>query len=117
MWPFPRNRETVRCGPDGPNTVTAPPTPDTCGGCACTWSAPCIPCPLGWVLTGATADERHALHDMLANTNNKQILIGDNNYFGAEFESQLADGGIELLRRARTGEKPRPGSEFFTPLR
>ncbi len=75
------------------------------------------PLPLGWVLTGATADERHALHDMLANTNNKQILIGDNNYFGAEFESQLADGGIELLRRARTGEKPRPGSEFFTPLR
>ncbi len=59
------------------------------------------PLPLGWVLTGVKADERHALHDMLANTNNKQILIGDNNYFGAEFEAQLADGGIELLRRAR----------------
>ncbi len=53
----------------------------------------------------------------LATANNKQILIGDKNYFGAEFEAQLADGGIELLRRARTGEKPRPGSEFFKPLR
>ncbi len=53
----------------------------------------------------------------LATANNKQILIGDKNYFGAEFEAQLADGGIELLRRARTGEKPRPGSEFFTALR
>lgn len=80
--------------------------------------------PLGWVLTGAKADERHALHDMLANTsalatttNNKQILIGDKNYFGAQFEAGLADGGIELLRPARKGEKPKPGSEFFKPLR
>jgi hypothetical protein len=79
--------------------------------------------PLGWSLTGAKADERHALHDMLAGTpalsrpSNKQVLIGDKNYFGTEFESGLAVGGITLLRPARKGEKPRPGSQFFKPLR
>ena len=47
----------------------------------------------------------------------RQILIGDKNYFGHDFETRLDAGGIELLRPARKGEKPRPGTRFFKPLR
>ena len=47
----------------------------------------------------------------------RQILIGDKNYFGNDFETRLDDGGIELLRPARKGKKPRPGTRFFKPLR
>ena len=46
-----------------------------------------------------------------------QIVIGDKNYFGAEFEAALADAGIDLLRPARKGEPERPGARFFKPLR
>ena len=81
--------------------------------------------PVGWALTGAKADERAVLEDILANTpgatnrgmEGRQILIGDKNYFGKDFETRLDDGGIELLRPARKGEKPRAGTRFFTPLR
>ena len=81
--------------------------------------------PVGWALTGAKADERAVLEDILANTpgatnrhmEGKQILIGDKNYFGHDFETHLDDGGIELLRPARKGDKPRPGTRFFKPLR
>ena len=47
----------------------------------------------------------------------RQILIGDKNYFGAEFEDTLDHSGIDLLRPARKGEKSRPGARFFKPLR
>jgi len=80
--------------------------------------------PIGWALTGAKADERAVLEDILARSpairalqGGKQILIGDKNYFGKDFETRLDDGGIELLRPARKGEKPRPGTRFFKPLR
>lgn len=46
-----------------------------------------------------------------------QTLIGDKNYFGREFESQLAGLNIELLRPARKGEAERAGSQLFKPLR
>ena len=49
--------------------------------------------------------------------NGRQILIGDKNYFGHDFETGLAEDGIELLRPARKGEQPRPGARFFKPLR
>jgi hypothetical protein len=39
------------------------------------------------------------------------------NYFGREFEASIADGGIQLLRRARKGEPERAGGRFFKPLR
>jgi hypothetical protein len=48
---------------------------------------------------------------------NRQILIGDKNYYGAGFEETVDQAGIELLRPARKGEKPRAGSRFFKPLR
>ena len=36
---------------------------------------------------------------------------------GREFEATLAAAGVDLLRPARKGEAPRPGGEFFKPLR
>jgi len=53
----------------------------------------------------------------LAGSRPGQILIGDKNYFGREFEADLADQGIQLLRRARKGEPERAGGRFFKPLR
>ena len=46
-----------------------------------------------------------------------QTLIGDKNYFGADFEATLASEGVTLLRPAREGEPERPGARFFRPLR
>jgi hypothetical protein len=37
--------------------------------------------------------------------------------FGKDFEAASAGEGIVLLRKARKGEKPRLGGEFFKPLR
>ena len=77
--------------------------------------------PLGWVLTGAKTDEREAALTMLADTpglwQRPLTMIGDKNYFGEQFEAELAQAGITLLRPARKGEKPRSGSQFFKPLR
>ena len=78
--------------------------------------------PVGWALTGAKADERHALHDILAGTpalagRTGQTLIGDKNYHGRAFEAELDDAGITLLRPTRAGEITRRGERFFKPLR
>ena len=78
--------------------------------------------PLGWALTGAKADERQVLTDILTGTplpaaGYRPTLIGDKNYFGAAFEHDLAAGGITLLRPTRKGETPRGGEQFFKPLR
>lgn len=79
--------------------------------------------PVGWALTGAKADERETLDDILADLPvtpagaGRQVLIADKNYFGRDFEAKLAHEGIELLRPARKGEPPRAGAQFFKPLR
>jgi hypothetical protein len=82
--------------------------------------------PVGYGLTGAKADERQTLLDILAGTpamaavradGHRQILIGDKNYYGAAFEETAGQAGIELLRPARKGENLRAGSRFFKPLR
>lgn len=78
--------------------------------------------PIAWALTGAKADEREVLTALLASTEGLhrdavQLLIADKNYYGKAFEAELDDAGIGLLRKARKGEPPRPGSEFFKPLR
>ena len=41
----------------------------------------------------------------------------DKNYFGANFESTLAQAGMNLLRPARNNEPERAGARFFKPLR
>jgi Transposase DDE domain. len=78
--------------------------------------------PVGFALTGAKADERHTLLDILTGdpeltTRRTQTLIADKNYYGREFEATLPDLGITLLRPARKGETERTGSRFFKPLR
>lgn len=81
--------------------------------------------PIAWAITGAKADEREVLTALLANSPSLQpghrdaiqLLITDKNYYGKTFEAELDEAGISLLRKAREGEKPRPGGEFFKPLR
>jgi hypothetical protein len=79
--------------------------------------------PVGYALTGAKADERQTLLSILDTAPGLaallpgQILIGDKNYYGRDFEAALADAGLTLLRPARKGETERPGSQFFRPLR
>jgi len=79
--------------------------------------------PVGFALTGAKADERQVLlhilqaDPQLTSDRTGQILIGDKNYFGADFEASLAQAGLTLLRPARKGEAERAGSRFFKPLR
>jgi len=79
--------------------------------------------PVGWALTGAKADERAVLTDILATTpalagrDHTQLIIGDKNYYGRQFDAELAESKIGLLRPTRKGEKPQPGQQFFRPLR
>ncbi|HVB45655.1 MAG TPA: IS982 family transposase [Streptosporangiaceae bacterium] len=78
--------------------------------------------PAAFALTGARADERQVLLGMLADPalttgRSGQVIIGDKNYYGREFEAQLASDGLRLLRPARKGEPERAGTQFFKPLR
>ncbi|BBZ49658.1 IS982 family transposase [Mycobacterium heidelbergense] len=79
--------------------------------------------PVAFALTGAKADERDTLLGMLdadpglLTTRLHQQLMADKNYYGKQFETELAGKGITLLRPARKGEKPRAGQRFFKPLR
>ncbi|MFT3861231.1 IS982 family transposase [Micropruina sp.] len=81
--------------------------------------------PLAWALTGAKANERDVVEHLLDSTaalqdrptRRRQIIIADKGYSGREFETGLTEVGIDLLRPARKGEKPRPGQRFFKPLR
>jgi hypothetical protein len=78
--------------------------------------------PVGFALTGAKADERHTLLDILTGNadlaaRHGQTLIADKGYYGREFEATLPHLGIQLLRPARKGEPDRPGTQFFKPLR
>ena len=79
--------------------------------------------PVGYALTGAKADERQTLLSILDTDPDLaallpgQVIIGDKNYYGRDFESLLAGAGLTLLRPARRGEPERPGSQFFRPLR
>lgn len=77
--------------------------------------------PVGFALTGAKADERSTLLDILADPalphGHHHTLIADKNYYGRAFEAALPELGITLLRPARKGEPPRPGARYFKPLR
>lgn len=73
---------------------------------------------VAFALTGAKADERETLLDLLAAepglvaARPAQMLIGDENYF----ERELAEQDMRLLRPAREGERGRPGASLFKPL-
>jgi hypothetical protein len=78
--------------------------------------------PVGWALTGAKADEREVLETILTTTPGltrpgRQVVIADKAYYGKAFEASIDEAGIELLRKARKGEKRRAGERFFKPLR
>jgi hypothetical protein len=80
--------------------------------------------PVLFALTGAKADERETLRDMLDTapeveaSHPGQTIIGDKNYHGREFERDLAtERHLELLRPARKGEPERAGAHLFKPLR
>ena len=74
-------------------------------------------------LAGAKADERQTLLGIfgadpaLVADRPGQVLIGDKNYYGREFEAALDQAGVRLLRPARKGESDRAGARLFKPLR
>jgi hypothetical protein len=79
--------------------------------------------PVAFALTGAKADERQTLLDVLGAepdlvlSRPGQTIIADKNYYGRDFEHDLAQAGLQLLRPARKGEPESPGQRFFKPLR
>ena len=79
--------------------------------------------PVAFALTGAKADERQVLLDLLAvepqllAARPGQTLLADKHYYGHQFEGPLAGLGVRLLRPARKGEPERPGTQLFRPLR
>jgi Transposase DDE domain len=79
--------------------------------------------PVAFALTGAKADEREVLLGILdadpslLADHAGQTLIADKNYYGRQFEADLAGQGVRLLRPARKQERPRAGAQLFRPLR
>ncbi len=79
--------------------------------------------PVLFALTGAQADEREVLPGMFENARDVvnarpgQTLIGDKNYFGRAFESDLTERDLVLLRPVRKGEAKRSGQDLLKPLR
>ncbi|MBM7806441.1 hypothetical protein JOD57_002278 [Geodermatophilus bullaregiensis] len=79
--------------------------------------------PVAFAISGAKADERQVLLDLLGAdpalvwSHPGQILITDKHYYGRRFEAELTDAGLILLRRPRHGEPDRPGASVFKPLR
>jgi Transposase DDE domain len=79
--------------------------------------------PVLFALTSAKAVDREVLVDLLAvepelvAARPGQMLVADKNYYGREFEADLAELGLQLLRPARKGEAERPGGRLFKPLR
>jgi hypothetical protein len=78
--------------------------------------------PVGFALSGAKADERQVLLDILGDGGllagrAGQVIIGDKGYYGRDFEAALATGGLTLLRPARKGEPEPVGRRYFKPLR
>jgi DDE family transposase len=79
--------------------------------------------PVGVALTGAKADEREVLLDILDADpsllagRTQQTIIGDKNYYGRGFEATLDDEDLVLLRPRRKGEPERAGAHLFKPVR
>ena len=79
--------------------------------------------PVAFALTGAKADERQVLVDLLAvepelvAARPGQTLLADKHYYGREFQAILAGLGVRLLRPTRKGEPQRAGAHLFRLLR
>jgi hypothetical protein len=74
--------------------------------------------PVGFAVSGAKADEREVLlgvlqaYPTLTVGRSGQTVIADRQYYGRQFENTLLSHGLTLLRPARAGETPRPGTRF-----
>ena len=79
--------------------------------------------PVLFALAGAKAGEREILLGMLetgkdvVDSHPGQTLIGDKNYFGRDFENDLTERDLALLRPVRKGEARRAGQHLLKPLR
>jgi Transposase DDE domain len=79
--------------------------------------------PVAFALAGAKADERDTLLGMLDTApellagRRGQTIIADKNYYGRDFERDLTERDLRLLRPARKGEPERAGARLFKPLR
>jgi hypothetical protein len=78
--------------------------------------------PTRFAMAEAKADERQVLlgildDPVLTADRARQVIIGDKNYFGRDFEATLASACVCLLRPARKGEPAWPATQFFKPLR
>jgi Transposase DDE domain len=79
--------------------------------------------PITFALSNPKIDEREVALDLfdsdpaLLTDRDGQTLIADKGYTSTEFETRLAGHGIELIRPARRGERPRHGAPQLKPLR
>jgi hypothetical protein len=77
--------------------------------------------PVGYALAGAKAGERQVLLSILSQDDLPprpgQVIIGDKNYYGRDFEHELASASFVLLRPARKGEPEPAGRQYLKPLR
>lgn len=77
--------------------------------------------PVAYALAGAKTDERDTALDMIALNPELhrpgQILMADKGYRRANFETELANAGITLIRPTFGTDKPRPGQRFLRPFR
>ena len=77
--------------------------------------------PVAFALAGAKTDERDTALDMLAANPELwrpgQTLMADKGYRRASFETDLAAGGITLIRPTFRGDTPRPHQRYLRPFR
>lgn len=79
--------------------------------------------PIAFALANPKIDEREVAIDLfdsdptLLAGRDGQLIIADKGYASAEFETRLAEHGVELIRPARRNEQPRQGAQFLRPLR
>ena len=76
--------------------------------------------PIAYALAEAEEDERGTCLDVIARAQTArpgQTLIADKGYRSAEFEAELNDAGIALIRPATKTEPARPGQKLLRPLR
>jgi hypothetical protein len=79
--------------------------------------------PISWALANPKLDEREVVAAMLqvepdlAAGRPDLLLIADKGFRARWFDDELAGHGIELLRPAMRGERPRPGEHLLRPVR
>ena len=79
--------------------------------------------PVTFALANPKADERDVALDMfdhdptIFDGRSVQTIVADKGYASREFETRLADHGVQLVRPALTRERERPGAQQLKPIR